>query len=393
MIKNRREWHEKNAPAIEATRPTHPDLSPYKQSALSYAGSVIWDVTPKYRLSAIVSHNERIPAPMELYYHGKHLATNSFEYGNKKLTPEKSNNYELGLSYRGDKWDYNVSGYLSDFDNYIFNENIAKFGNLYMRRYNQTTAKIYGLEADSTYHFKDNQSLTFFGDFVRGKIGNLSPVVGKNFYDKEPVLDEDNINGECLLNGGDLSKCVSFLNEPIAPPTVALDPSCSKEDIKDAPEICVLVYPAKLGTDVLVRPATNAPRIPPARLGVRYRYDINGNWTLSGEYSHVFAQNRTSTSTIAIKPSDTDDNGKKRQYDNPANTKVMYPRHIHENKTAGYNLLNIGVDYQNTLGNYDYTLSLRANNLLNEKIYIHNSFLPFVPQMGRNATISATIKF
>lgn len=88
---------------------------------------------------------------MELYFSGKHLATNSFEYGNKDLTKEKSDNYELALSHTGDKFSYKGSAYYSDFDNYIFNENIAKAGNLYIRRYNQTTAKFYGLEGEMTF--------------------------------------------------------------------------------------------------------------------------------------------------------------------------------------------------------------------------------------------------
>lgn len=36
-------------------------------------------------LNLSYSHNERHPTPMELYYHGNHIATNSFEYGNKDL--------------------------------------------------------------------------------------------------------------------------------------------------------------------------------------------------------------------------------------------------------------------------------------------------------------------
>ncbi|TWV83969.1 TonB-dependent receptor [Moraxella sp. VT-16-12] len=381
--------------------PQHPDLSPYKQNAFSYATTVLWDMTNKHRLSLSYSHNERIPSPMELYYQGRHLATSSFEHGNKNLTKEKSNNYEIGIAHTGNKFDYKASGYYSDFDNYIFNENIEKEGNLYLRRYNQTTAKIYGLEGELTYHLNPNHSFTLFGDMVRGKIGALKPVIGKNFYDKDPILDEDSIDGECLLRGGDLSKCVSFLNQPVAPPTVALDPSCSKEDIKDAPDICVLVYPAKLSTDMLERPATNAPRIPPSRLGFRWQGYLNDKWSANLEFSHIFSQKRVFTSTIAIKPElrtpagcqRDDDECEIKDYVNPDNPLAMQPRLVVENKTAGYNLLNVGVDYDNMWKNVDYTLSLRANNLLNEKIYIHNSFLPYVPQMGRNVTLGLTVKF
>lgn len=107
------------------------------------------------------------------------MAANSFEYGNKDLTKEKSDNHELALSHKGDKISYKGSVYYSDFDNYIFNENIAKWGNLYIRRYNQTTAKFYGLEGEMTFHATPNHDITLFGDMVRGKIRALPAIKGK----------------------------------------------------------------------------------------------------------------------------------------------------------------------------------------------------------------------
>lgn len=66
---------------------------------------------------------------------------------------------------------------------------------------------------------------------------------------------------------------------------------------------------------------------------------------------------------------------------------------IQEDATKGYNLLNMGLDYHNYFKGLQYTVSLNANNLLNEKVYIHNSFLPFVPQQGRNFSLALTTKF
>lgn len=378
--------------------PTPPDLSTYRQNALSYSGTLLWNATPDTRLSLTYSHNERIPSPMELYYQGRHLATSSFEHGNKNLTKEKSDNYEIGIAHSGEKFSYKASAYFNDFDNYIFNENIAKEGNLYLRHYNQTTAKFYGLEGELNYRINDTHRLTVFGDVVRGKLGALSDVVGKNFYDTTPIIDEDNIDSGCLLQGGDLSRCITFLNDFVTPPIVELDPDCSREDIEDAPEICILTYPAKVGTDTLARPATNAPRVPPARLGFRWEADVSDNWRFNVEFTKVFAQKRVATSTIAIKPELRTpagcDRGDDCQIDYyPNNSLPMQPRFVVENKTAGYHLLNLGLDYNNQYRDIDYTLSLRANNLLNEQIYIHNSFLPFVPQMGRNFSVSLTTKF
>lgn len=393
LLRSKLEWLNTGFPALESTKAEHPDLSPYEQSATSYAGSVIWDPTPEYRLSFTASHNERLPSPMELYYNGKHLATNSFEYGNKNLKKERSNNYELGLSHFGDEWEYNLSGYYSDFDNYIFNEKITKFGDLYMRRYNQSTANFYGLEGDVSYQITPDQKLTVFGDFVRGKIGALAPVVGKSLYGESAEVlglkpSCEGLSGEQIA--GQLSNCTLLSNEN-ANPILEVDSDCSIEDLASAPDFCILSYPRKIGTDVLQRSATNAPRVPPARLGFRYNNALTDKLSVNMDYSHVFEQNKVTTSTIAIKPIERTEDGQKKQYNN--NSLLMQPRYVTENKTEGYNLLNIGADYKTRYGNFDYTLSLRANNLLDEDIYVHNSFLPYVPQMGRNYMLSLNVEF
>ena len=154
--------------------------------------------------------------------------------------------------------------------------------------------------------------------------------------------------------------------------------------------------------DTLQRPATNAPRIPPARLGFRYKGAFGDHWSVNMDLSRVFKQNRVYTSTIVLKPAqyvpegcDPSDkeNCQRLDYYNPNNPLTLQARQVTEDVTKGYTVLDLGVDYDNIWKYVDYTLSLRANNLLNEKIYIHNSFLPYVPQMGRNVTLGLTVKF
>jgi tonB-dependent receptor len=66
---------------------------------------------------------------------------------------------------------------------------------------------------------------------------------------------------------------------------------------------------------------------------------------------------------------------------------------VPEDSTRGYHLVNAGIRYKNRIGKADYTLSLDGNNLLNQKIYIHNSYLPYVPQMWRNFIFAVNVKF
>lgn len=382
--------------------PDHPDLTTYKQHATSYAGSALWDITPNHRLSLTYSHNERIPSPMELYYQGGHLATSSFEHGNKNLVKEKSDNYELGFMHTADKVSYKASTYYSNFDNYIFNETVAKEGNLYIRRYNQTTAKFYGVEGSLTYQPNANHSVMFFGDMVQGKIGALSDIKGKLVYaGRKWVYFDDDIKDMTVDDNGDYDADSGL--------TCALKTPEQWGQINDNNDCSTTINVYKNGTttsgeedyDRLARNPTYAPRVPPSHLGIRWQGYFGDHWSANAEFNHVFAQNKVATSTVAIKPQFKQPEGCQRHeshcrisdYGSDNNPLMMQPRYITENKTAGYNLLNVGLDYNNAYRNVDYTLSIRANNLLNEQIYIHNSFLPFVPQMGRNLTLGLTAKF
>ncbi|MGC7590797.1 TonB-dependent receptor domain-containing protein [Bisgaard Taxon 46] len=96
-----------------------PDLTTYKESAFSYSSSVEWLFDDVHRLSLMYSHNERLPGPMEPYYHGKHLATSSFRFGNKNLKKERSDNFEISIARETGKLDCKLGRYHNNFDNYI----------------------------------------------------------------------------------------------------------------------------------------------------------------------------------------------------------------------------------------------------------------------------------
>ena len=105
----------------------------------------------------------------------------------------------------------------------------------------------------------------------------------------------------------------------------------------------------------------NAPRVPSGRLGARAEANFADGWSGSAEYSHVFKQDKISA---------------------------------FENETAGYNMVNLGVAYagQYAQGN-DYRIYAQANNLLDEEVYSHASFLSNIPQVGRNFTLGIEFGF
>lgn len=167
--------------------------APHRSTAQSYAGNLSWQPNDRHKFSLTLSHQERLPNAQELYAHGKHLATNSFDTGNKALTKEKSNNIDLSWEFIGDKWDTKWSVYHNDFDNYIYLSILNAPGRrlcernicyapvravnpdfaLRVNRYYQSKAKIYGAEGEIGYHITPHQRVAVFGDYVRGTLHDL----------------------------------------------------------------------------------------------------------------------------------------------------------------------------------------------------------------------------
>ena len=105
----------------------------------------------------------------------------------------------------------------------------------------------------------------------------------------------------------------------------------------------------------------NAPRVPAGRLGTKLNADFDDHWSGSAEYYHVFQQDKIAA---------------------------------YETDSQSYNMLNLGVAYS---GNYcnvsDYRVFLNANNLLDDQVYQHASFLSTIPQVGRNFSVGVNFSF
>ncbi|MFC0203145.1 TonB-dependent receptor [Novosphingobium soli] len=78
-----------------------------------------WKSGTGFNLGANFVHGERAPSPEELLSDGIHIATQSYEVGDRTLGVEKSNGFEAYLRYNTPTVDFSLTGYLTDFDNYI----------------------------------------------------------------------------------------------------------------------------------------------------------------------------------------------------------------------------------------------------------------------------------
>ncbi len=105
----------------------------------------------------------------------------------------------------------------------------------------------------------------------------------------------------------------------------------------------------------------NAPRIPAGRLGTRVKANFDDHWSGSAEYYHVFNQDKFAT---------------------------------YETETKGYNMVNLGLAYKYPLSkNQEAKVFFNANNLLDQQVYEHTSFLANIPQIGRNFTVGVNYTF
>jgi iron complex outermembrane receptor protein len=113
--------------------------------------------------------------------------------------------------------------------------------------------------------------------------------------------------------------------------------------------------------------ADDLPRIPADRIGLGFEassmalFSTTSDWLLFGQWQQTQKQDQVAKN---------------------------------EEVTRGYDLLTLGLTYQKVLADSEYRIDLKANNLLDEEIRQHTSFVKEqAPQPGRNINLALGIKF
>lgn len=113
--------------------------------------------------------------------------------------------------------------------------------------------------------------------------------------------------------------------------------------------------------------ADDLPRIPADRIGMGFElstmalFSTSSDWMLFGQWQQVQKQNQVAEN---------------------------------EEISLGYDLVTLGMTYQAVLPNSEYRIDLKANNLLDEEIRQHTSFVKEqAPQPGRNISLGLAVMF
>jgi iron complex outermembrane receptor protein len=113
--------------------------------------------------------------------------------------------------------------------------------------------------------------------------------------------------------------------------------------------------------------ADDLPRIPADRIGLGFEassmalFSMQSDWMLYGQWQQVQKQDQVANN---------------------------------EEVTLGYDLLTLGMTYQSVLAKSEYRIDFKANNLLNEEVRQHTSFVKEqAPQPGRNISLGLSMSF
>ncbi len=166
----------------------------------SFSAGLGWRMDDAWRLTLNLDHSERGPGEEELFAHGPHEASATYEIGDPALTVEKADSVDLGLHYRADWMDAKIAIYNNQFDGYIYLADTGRVDDdLPVRIWSQSGARFRGVDASATFHLAAAASghwdLRVWGDHVRATLSNGGNV---------PRIPASRLGSELVWNRGDL---------------------------------------------------------------------------------------------------------------------------------------------------------------------------------------------
>jgi iron complex outermembrane receptor protein len=162
----------------------------------------LWKFMDGYRLALSGTRGQRAPSTEELYIHGAHRGTATFQTGDRTLASETTNNIDLALRKTAGNVKWKVNFFHNWINNYIFVRSadvnhdgmadrsddtgaLNPNGEFLVQNFAQTDARFYGAEAEGVFTLKpDAIDLRLFADYVHGKLshgGNIPRITPLRF--------------------------------------------------------------------------------------------------------------------------------------------------------------------------------------------------------------------
>ncbi|GAA5315815.1 MAG: TonB-dependent receptor [Candidatus Pelagadaptatus aseana] len=151
----------------------------------AFSGSIAYHWTPAeaHHFSISYSLAERAPTLEELFSDGPHIASQSFDIGDRNLDNERSNNIDLGYEWHpaepGLLQEASINVFYNQFDDYIyaFNTGVEDVDSeLDIYEYVQEDARFHGIEAETRFGLSEAVTLRLFGDYVRAKLDDNGDI-------------------------------------------------------------------------------------------------------------------------------------------------------------------------------------------------------------------------
>jgi iron complex outermembrane receptor protein len=126
------------------------DAASRKFTTVSGSAGGSYEFTPGWRSGLSISSSARAPSIDELFANGPHLASQSFERGNRDLDPERSLSVEASLRRTTGPLHVTANVFYSRFSNFIFQAATGEVeDDLPVFEYRQGKAKYYGFEVQA----------------------------------------------------------------------------------------------------------------------------------------------------------------------------------------------------------------------------------------------------
>jgi iron complex outermembrane recepter protein len=132
-------------------------------NAFSTSTGIVYNPVEDYAIALSLAYTQRPPTYVELFANGPHVATGTFEVGDKNLGTEDSLSLDLSLRKRTGRVTGSVSGFYYRFHDFVSVQPTGKddpTSKLPIYAYQAIGANFYGAEMETTFHLLDEVTAT-----------------------------------------------------------------------------------------------------------------------------------------------------------------------------------------------------------------------------------------